>query len=78
MDNVSKATELEDTDDTNDPLELDADYNLYFRTTLGENPDLRLDYFEDAAAARPAASDRGRARDRDRLPCPETTLGTNR
>jgi hypothetical protein len=54
VDNVSKATELEDTDDTNDPLELDTDYNLYFRTTLGENPDLRLDYFEDAAAARPA------------------------
>jgi hypothetical protein len=39
---------------TDADLELDADYNLYYRTTLGENPDIRLDYFEDAAAARPA------------------------
>ncbi len=54
VDTVGKATDLDEPTDINDPLDLDTDYNLYYRTTLGENPDIRLDYFEDAAAAQPA------------------------
>jgi hypothetical protein len=52
IDHVSKAADQEEPD--NGPLERDTDYNLFYRTTLGENPDLRFDYFEDAAATRPA------------------------
>ncbi|MES2460288.1 MAG: hypothetical protein V4671_06875 [Armatimonadota bacterium] len=52
VDHVSKAADQAEV--TNDPLELDTEYNLFYRTTLGENPDLRFDYFEDAAASRPA------------------------
>jgi hypothetical protein len=52
IDNVGRAAEQDEPN--NDPLELDEDYNLYFRTTPGEDLDFRLDYFEDLQATRNA------------------------